>query len=129
MTIDETGIRPETGTETETGAEPTTAELSVSASASVALGDVAAAEVSAAVRYYPVAPGVALNVRMGPGTQYELIRTLPVGSRVPIFCQKPGQSVSGPYGTSRIWDNIGNGEFVSDAYIRTGSDGYVAIRC
>ncbi|QDY81166.1 peptidase [Streptomyces qinzhouensis] len=88
-----------------------------------------ASESTASVRYYPVAPGVALHVRMGPGTQYDIIRTLPVGSRVPIFCQKPGQTVKGPYGTSRIWDNIGNGEFVSDAYVRTGSDGYVAIRC
>ncbi|MGV9314983.1 peptidase [Streptomyces sp. NPDC003691] len=88
-----------------------------------------ASDVTGSVRYYPVAPGVALHVRMGPGTQYDVIRTLPVGARVPIFCQKPGQAVKGPYGTSRIWDNIGNGEFVSDAYVRTGSDGYVTIRC
>lgn len=33
------------------------------------------------------------------------------------------------YGTSNIWDNISNGEFVSDAYVKTGSDGYVASRC
>ncbi|MEU5973125.1 peptidase [Streptomyces sp. NPDC047315] len=85
--------------------------------------------VAAAAKRYPVAPGVALKVRSGPGTQYDHVRTLPVGASVRIFCQKPGQAVKGPYGTSRIWDNIGNGEFVSDAYVRTGSDGYVAIRC
>ncbi|SDD60252.1 SH3 domain-containing protein [Streptomyces prasinopilosus] len=83
----------------------------------------------AAVHYYPVAPGVQLNVRSGPGTGYGLVRTLPEGSRVPIYCQTPGTAVTGPYGTSRIWDNIGNGQYVSDAYVKTGSDGYVASRC
>jgi hypothetical protein len=66
-----------------------------------------------AVRY-PVAPGVRLKVRSGPGTQY---------------CQKPGEWVTGTYGTTNIWDNIANGQYVSDAYVNTGSDGYVAPRC
>ncbi|MEU0060961.1 SH3 domain-containing protein, partial [Streptomyces sp. NPDC006334] len=48
---------------------------------------------------------------------------------VAIYCQTPGTSVSGPYGTSSIWDNIGSGQYVSDTYVRTGSDGYVASRC
>ena len=78
---------------------------------------------------YPVAPGVALNVRSGPGTNYRLIKVLPIGARVPINCQKPGEWVSGPYGTSNLWDNIANGQFVADAYVNTGSDGYVTIRC
>lgn len=83
----------------------------------------------AAVRYYPVAPGVSLNVRSGPSTTYRIVRVLPEGSHVPIFCQKAGQSVTGPYGTSNIWDGIANGEYVSDAYVNTGSDGYVAPLC
>ncbi|MEV8126729.1 SH3 domain-containing protein [Streptomyces sp. NPDC085944] len=84
---------------------------------------------TAALSSYPVAPGYRLNVRSGPGTNYSLVRVLPVGSRVSINCQRPGEWVSGPYGTSNIWDNIGSGQYVSDAYIRTGSDGYVAPRC
>lgn len=84
---------------------------------------------AAALRYYSVAPGVALNVRSGPGTGYPIVRTLPVGAKVPIRCQSPGTKVSGPYGTSVIWDNIDNGEFVSDAYVYTGADGYIAPRC
>ncbi|MGY3203252.1 SH3 domain-containing protein [Streptomyces sp. TE5632] len=84
---------------------------------------------AAAVRYYPVAPGHRLNVRSGPGTSYAIVRTLPLGAQVPISCQRPGTTVTGPYGTSNIWDNIGNGEYVSDAYVLTGSDGYVAPRC
>ncbi|MET8285919.1 SH3 domain-containing protein [Streptomyces sp. NPDC051639] len=78
---------------------------------------------------YPIAPGSALNVRSGPGTGYRIVRVLPEGSRVSIFCQTPGGSVSGPYGTTSIWDNISNGEYVSDAYVKTGSDGYIAPRC
>lgn len=84
---------------------------------------------TAAVRYYPVAPGVRLNVRSGPGTGYAVVRVLPEGAKVPIYCQTPGTTVTGPYGTSRIWDNIDSGEYVSDAYVKTGSDGYVAPRC
>lgn len=84
---------------------------------------------AATVRTYPVAPGVRLNVRSGPGTNYGIVRVLPADTRVPIFCQTPGTTVTGPYGTSNIWDNIDNGEYVSDAYVYTGSDGYVASRC
>ncbi|MEW1795595.1 hypothetical protein [Streptomyces niveus] len=78
---------------------------------------------------YPVAPGYRVNVRSGPGTNYNVVRTLQYNATVLINCQKAGQSVSGPYGTSKIWDNIANGEFISDAYVKTGSDGYVAPRC
>ncbi|MEU9339526.1 SH3 domain-containing protein [Streptomyces sp. NPDC048290] len=84
---------------------------------------------SARVRAYPVAPGVRLNVRSGPGTHYRIVRVLPEGATVPIYCQRPGDSVTGPYGTSTIWDCIANAQYVSDAYVRTGSDGYVAPRC
>ncbi|MFF7854230.1 SH3 domain-containing protein [Streptomyces sp. NPDC007904] len=81
------------------------------------------------VRYYSVAPGVRLNVRSGPGTGYAVVRVLPEGAQIPIYCQTPGTTVTGPYGTSNIWDNIGSGQYVADAYVRTGSDGYVAPRC
>ncbi|MEU8976617.1 SH3 domain-containing protein [Streptomyces monashensis] len=90
-------------------------------------GDAVAAE--AAIRTYPVAPGLRLNVRSGPGTDYGIVRVLPEGVRVPVFCQAPGTNVSGPYGTTNIWDNIDNGQYVSDAYVQTGSDGYIASRC
>ncbi|MBL1107129.1 SH3 domain-containing protein [Streptomyces sp. 5-8] len=84
---------------------------------------------AAAVRTYAVAPGVRLNVRSGPGTGYNLVRILPEGVRVPIYCQTPGTTVAGAYGTTNIWDLIDNGEYVSDAYVHTGSDGYIAARC
>ncbi|MEU7422554.1 SH3 domain-containing protein [Streptomyces sp. NPDC040750] len=85
--------------------------------------------VGAAVRTFAVAPGVRLNVRSGPGTQFGVVRVLPEGARVSIFCQTPGTTVAGPYGTTNIWDNIDNGQFISDSYVQTGTDGYVASRC
>ncbi|AQS72019.1 SH3 domain-containing protein [Streptomyces pactum] len=87
------------------------------------------AAAAAALRSYPVAPGYRLNVRSGPGTNYPVVRVLSEGARIAINCQRAGEWVSGPYGTSNIWDNIGSGQYVSDAYILTGSDGYVAPRC
>ncbi|MDQ0776482.1 uncharacterized protein YraI [Streptomyces aurantiacus] len=90
--------------------------------------EAAEAATTLAVRY-PVAPGVRLKVRSGPGTQYQLIKVLPLGANVPINCQKPGEWVTGTYGTTNLWDNIANGQYVSDAYVHTGSDGYVAPRC
>ncbi|GAA3373961.1 hypothetical protein GCM10020367_35980 [Streptomyces sannanensis] len=68
-------------------------------------------------------------MRSGPGTQYRIVDVLSSGVRVPINCQVPGETVTGPYGTSNLWDNIVNDTFVSDAYVYTGSDGYVATRC
>ncbi|MFE0629824.1 SH3 domain-containing protein [Streptomyces sp. NPDC058864] len=91
-----------------------------------------AAEASAVgppIIYYEVAPDVRLNVRNGPGTAYPIVTTLPYDAKVPIFCQMPGTTVSGYYGTSNIWDRIGPNQYVSDTYVRTGSDGYIAGRC
>ncbi len=76
---------------------------------------------------YPVVADV--NVRSGPGTSYGKVGRLRAGSRVTIQCQKAGETVTGPTGTSKLWDRIGSGRYVSDTYIRTGSDGYVAPRC
>ncbi|MFE2561554.1 SH3 domain-containing protein [Streptomyces sp. NBC_00090] len=81
------------------------------------------------VKRYPVAPGYRVNVRSGPSTKYPIVRSLAVGATVPIHCQKPGEWISGPYGTTNLWDNIAPGEYVSDAYVNTGSDSYVAPRC
>lgn len=103
--------------------------MSVEPVEEVESGAVAETVTTAALTYYPVAPGVRLNVRSGPGTGYSVVRVLSEGAKVPIFCQCPGTSVSGPYGTSNIWDSIADGQFVADSYVRTGSDGYVAPRC
>ncbi|PWI17209.1 SH3 domain-containing protein [Streptomyces sp. Act143] len=90
---------------------------------------VTAAASTTTVRYYSVAPGVRLNVRSGPGTTYSIVDVLPEGAQVAILCQTPGTTITGPYGTSSIWDCIANGKYVSDAYVQTGSDGYIRPRC
>ncbi|WP_246430438.1 SH3 domain-containing protein [Streptomyces rectiverticillatus] len=79
--------------------------------------------------YYPVAPGEQVNVRRGPNTGSQIVRVLPEDSRVAIRCQTRGETITGPYGTTDIWDSIAPGQYVSDAYVKTGSDGFVAIRC
>ncbi len=78
---------------------------------------------------FQVAPGYRVNVRSGPGTGYSIVKVLPYGASVTVRCQTGGDTVSGPYGTTAIWDCVGNGQFVSDAYVNTGSDGYVASPC
>ncbi|WP_246495674.1 SH3 domain-containing protein [Streptomyces zagrosensis] len=78
---------------------------------------------------YPVAPGYRVNVRSGPSTSSSLVKVLAYNVRVRIRCQRRGQSVAGPYGTSDIWDSIAPGQYIADAYVKTGSDGFVAAPC
>jgi surface antigen len=73
--------------------------------------------------------GANLTVRTGPGTAYGSVGTVSKGQKVNIICQTYGSTVRGTYGTSNIWDKIGTGRYVSDAYIYTGSDGMVAPKC
>jgi surface antigen len=73
--------------------------------------------------------GAKLTIRKGPGTGYAAVGSLKKGAKVNIVCQTTGSTVRGRYGTSNIWNKIGNGRFVSDAYVYTGSDGMVAKRC
>ena len=73
--------------------------------------------------------GTPLNVRSGPGTGYSVVGTLADGSGVTIQCQTDGTSVTGTFGTSKIWNRIGSGRFIPDAYTQTGSDSRVAPDC
>ncbi|WMX46473.1 SH3 domain-containing protein [Streptomyces roseicoloratus] len=116
------------GSENESTTTTATAAATVEAAAEVAAGE-GVVSTAGEVPAYPVAPGYRLNVRSGPGTKYPIVRVLTLGAWVQIYCQTPGEWVSGPYGTSNIWDNIAPGQFVADAYVKTGSDGYVARRC
>ncbi len=69
--------------------------------------------------------GSPLTVRSGPGTGYTAVGTVADGQTVTIACQTPGSQVTGTYGTSSIWDRIGSGRYIADAYVYTGYDGYV----
>jgi uncharacterized protein YraI len=72
--------------------------------------------------------GIALTVRATPSTSGSPVGTIADGTAVTISCQTNGSTVDGKYGTSDIWDKVGDG-YVSDAYVYTGSDGRVAPDC
>jgi surface antigen len=73
--------------------------------------------------------GASLSVRQGPGTGFAKVGILSKGAKVNIICQTYGSTVKGTYGTSNIWDKVGTGRYVSDAYVYTGRDGFVAPKC
>jgi len=73
--------------------------------------------------------GVPLTIRSGAGTGFSAVGSVANGTKVTIHCQKQGEAISGPFGTSALWDRIGSGQYVSDAYVYTGSDGRVAPAC
>jgi len=72
--------------------------------------------------------GVALTIRAGASASSAAVGSVTDGAWVTITCQQRGQSISGTYGTSNLWDRIGAG-YVADAYVATGSDGRVAPTC
>ncbi|OHD14714.1 MAG: hypothetical protein A2086_10675 [Spirochaetes bacterium GWD1_27_9] len=69
--------------------------------------------------------GSPLSVRSGPGTSYSIVGSVADGAKVKIYTQAYGTTITGTYGTTKVWDHI-DGGYVSDAYIYTGSDGLVA---
>lgn len=73
--------------------------------------------------------GSPLNVRTGPSSGWDAWRTVADGASVTILCQELGSQETGTYGTSKLWDMLANGGFVSDTYVFTGSDGRVADDC
>lgn len=72
--------------------------------------------------------GAPLTIRAGTSTSTAAVGSVADGAQVTITCQKRGQSITGTYGTSTLWDKIGAG-YISDAYVSTGSDGQVAPTC
>lgn len=72
--------------------------------------------------------GAPLTIRAGASTSSSAVGSVADGAYISISCQKYGQSVSGTYGKSTLWDKIGSG-YVADAYVATGSDGRVAPLC
>lgn len=72
--------------------------------------------------------GAALTIRAGTSSTTTAQGSVADGAWITIRCQKRGQTVSGTYGSSNLWDYIGTG-YVADAYVSTGSDGQVAPDC
>jgi hypothetical protein len=76
-----------------------------------------------------VAAGNTLSVRRKPRSTAKKIRSLKDGKRIVIVCQTNGSQVTGTFGTSRLWDKLKKGGYVSDTFVSTGSDGRVAPSC
>jgi len=75
------------------------------------------------------APGGPYNLRSGPGTGYAVTGSLGGGVGVTIDCTSRGESVSGQYGTSRVWDRLASGNWITDTNVYTGTDGPAARPC
>lgn len=70
-----------------------------------------------------------VNLRAGPGTNYNIVGTIAQGTPVSIDCVGYGTAVSGPFGTTTMWDEIGNGRWVTDAFVDTGTNNPIAMPC
>ncbi len=86
------------------------------------------AHAEAAVQPRVKAPSGQVPMRSAPSVTAPSVGVLRNGAPVRISCQTTGSVVTGPYGTSRIWDRVGNG-YVPDAYVHTGSDSMITKRC
>lgn len=75
------------------------------------------------------ASGARLRVRSCPYLDCTVIGYRNDGERVPIYCHRRGDWVSGTFGRSNLWDYVGGGGYVADSYVYTGSDGPVAPWC
>ncbi|MFJ7218567.1 hypothetical protein [Amycolatopsis sp. NPDC098790] len=73
--------------------------------------------------------GDPMNVRASASTSAAIKGLAANYAKVTIECYVDGDSVTGTFGTSTIWDRIGPGHYVSDTYLQTGSDAPVAPHC
>jgi hypothetical protein len=73
--------------------------------------------------------GDPMNVRAAASTTAAVKGLAANYAKVNIECYVIGDSVTGKFGTSTVWDRIGPDHYVSDTYLQTGSDEPVAPLC
>ncbi|MGW9032651.1 glycoside hydrolase domain-containing protein [Streptomyces sp. NPDC055722] len=66
---------------------------------------------------YQVTVSSGLTERSGPGSAYTAVGTSPNGALAWVTCQRAGSTV----GTTKVWDRLDNGHYVSDYYVATPS--------
>ncbi|EAQ88979.1 predicted protein [Chaetomium globosum CBS 148.51] len=76
------------------------------------------------VAAYPIT-GNDVNCRSGPDTSYKSVKTYKKGADVKLTCQTYGESING----NAIWDKTSDGCYVSDYYVKTGSNSMVTKEC
>jgi mannosyl-glycoprotein endo-beta-N-acetylglucosaminidase len=67
-----------------------------------------------------------VNVRSTPASTAASVGSLSGGQQVTVICQVTGSSVTGPGGASNLWDRLGEGRYVSHAYLTTPT---TPVRC
>src|SRR5690606_10221751 len=60
-----------------------------------------------------------LDAHTGPGTDYPVAGSpLPLGALAYVTCQRSGSEV----GSTRVWNQMSDGRWVTDAYVSNASD-------
>lgn len=85
---------------------------------------VSALATGASAATYPIKED-GVRCRTGPGTSYDIKTSYNAGHQVSLSCYKTGTSVNG----NTYWDKTGDGCYVSDYYIKTGSATPVVGKC
>jgi uncharacterized protein YraI len=75
------------------------------------------APVATVARTYKVTSASGLNARTGPSSSYAVSRTHTSGASLAVVCQATGQKV----GTTKVWNRLSGGLWVSDYYVSTPS--------
>jgi len=76
--------------------------------------------------------GQPLTLADAPTTLANSNVTIADGNQVSIVCQSEGQTLSGDFGASSLWDLINVGgvlRYAPDAFVNTGTNGFVAPIC
>ncbi len=58
-----------------------------------------------------------VRARTAPSPSYPLVKVYEQGASLPVVCQTPGSLV----GTTRVWDKLNTGAYVTDNYVSTPS--------
>lgn len=90
---------------------------SVLAVAFVAASGATAAAAAAAIATVG-SGGTGLNMRAGASTADAQVGRLGEGARLAVVCQVYGQFIAGKQRRTPLWNRLGNGRYVSDAYVR-----------
>ncbi|MBW4716842.1 M23 family metallopeptidase [Saccharothrix obliqua] len=70
-----------------------------------------------------------VNLRSGPGLAYDVVGTVANGTTVTIACTTRGEAVDGVWGRTDLWNRLDSGNWISDGFLDTGSNGPVAPAC
>lgn len=74
-------------------------------------------------------PDAERKTRTGPGSNYAVAGSVRDGKTVTVLCSLNGTTHEGRWGSTRLWNKLEDGTWLSDAYLQTGVDGPVNGWC